>query len=149
MSDTFRAIQVSRDEDKKQSVDVVELTNDDLMEGDVTIAVEATTVNYKDGLAITGKSPVVRHWPMVPGIDLAGSVIESQSDEFKPGDKVLLIDDLIATGGTAEAGIKLIERLGGEVTLAQFLIDLPDLGGREKIEKMGVPVEVLCAFEGH
>ena len=48
MSDTFRAIQVSRDEDKNQSVDVVELTNDDLMEGDVTIAVEATTVNYKD-----------------------------------------------------------------------------------------------------
>ncbi len=90
MTDTFKAIQVSRDEEKKQSVDVVELTHDDLMEGDVTVAVEATTVNYKDGLAITGKSPVIRHWPMVPGIDLAGTVINSSSSEFSQGDKVLL-----------------------------------------------------------
>ena len=79
MSDTFKAIQISRDEEKKQSVDVVELTNDDLMDGDVTVAVKASTVNYKDGLAITGKSPVVRHWPMVPGIDLVGTVVESAS----------------------------------------------------------------------
>lgn len=90
MSETFKAIQVSRNEEKKQSVDIVELTNADLMDGDVTIDVEATTVNYKDGLAITGKSPVVRHWPMVPGIDLVGTVSESASDEFKAGDKVLL-----------------------------------------------------------
>jgi acrylyl-CoA reductase (NADPH) len=90
MADTFKAIQVSRDEEKKQSVNVVELTNDDLMEGDVTVAVEATTVNYKDGLAITGKSPVIRHWPMVPGIDLVGTVTESASSEFSAGDKVLL-----------------------------------------------------------
>lgn len=90
MADTFKAIQVSRDEEKKQSVNIVELTNDDLMEGDVTIAVEATTVNYKDGLAITGKSPVIRHWPMVPGIDLVGTVMESTSSEFSAGDKVLL-----------------------------------------------------------
>lgn len=90
MTDTFKAIQVSRDEEKKQSVNVVELTNNDLMEGDVTIAVEATTVNYKDGLAITGKGPVIRHWPMVPGIDLVGTVLESTSSEFSEGDKVLL-----------------------------------------------------------
>ncbi len=90
MADKFKAIQVSRDEEKKQSVNVVELTNDDLMEGDVTVAVEATTVNYKDGLAITGKSPVIRHWPMVPGIDLVGTVLESASSEFSAGDKVLL-----------------------------------------------------------
>lgn len=90
MADTFKAIQVSRDEEKKQSVNIVELTNDDLMEGDVTVAVEATTVNYKDGLAITGKSPVIRHWPMVPGIDLVGTVLESTSSEFSSGDKVLL-----------------------------------------------------------
>jgi acrylyl-CoA reductase (NADPH) len=90
MSDTFKAIQVSRNEEKKQSVDVVELTNDDLMEGNVTIEVEATTVNYKDGLAITGKSPVVRHWPMVPGIDLVGTVLETSSSEFSKGDQVLL-----------------------------------------------------------
>ncbi len=90
MADTFKAIQVSRNENKEQSVDLVELTRDDLMEGDVTVAVEASTVNYKDGLAISGKSPVIRHWPMVPGIDLAGTVVESQSSEFKEGDKVLL-----------------------------------------------------------
>ena len=90
MSESFRAILVSRDEEKKQSVDVVELTEEDLMEGDVTVRVEATTVNYKDGLAITGKSPVVRHWPMVPGIDLAGTVVQSESSSFKKGDKVLL-----------------------------------------------------------
>ena len=87
---SFKAIQISRDEEKKQSVDVVELTRDDLMDGDVTISVEATTINYKDGLAITGKSPVVRHWPMVPGIDLAGTVVESSSSDFKEGDAVLL-----------------------------------------------------------
>ncbi|MGI9363541.1 MAG: alcohol dehydrogenase catalytic domain-containing protein, partial [Rhizobiaceae bacterium] len=68
----FKAILISRDEDKKQSVTLTEIDDADLMEGDVTVAVEATTVNYKDGLAITGKSPVVRHWPMVPGIDFAG-----------------------------------------------------------------------------
>ena len=90
MAERFKAIQVSRNEKKEQSVNLVELTRDDLMEGDVTVAVEASTVNYKDGLAISGKSPVIRHWPMVPGIDLAGTVVESQSSEFKEGDKVLL-----------------------------------------------------------
>jgi len=90
MSTGFKAILVSRDEDKKQSVDIVELNDNDLMEGDVTIQVDATTINYKDGLAITGKGPVVRHWPMVPGIDLVGTVIKSESDDFSEGDSVLL-----------------------------------------------------------
>lgn len=86
----FKAILISRDEDKKQSVNVAEIDDADLMEGDVTVAVEATTVNYKDGLAITGKSPVVRHWPMVPGIDFAGKVIESSHSGFSAGDDVIL-----------------------------------------------------------
>ncbi|MFK7902083.1 MAG: MDR family oxidoreductase [Nitratireductor sp.] len=90
MSQKFKAIQVSRDEEKKQSVDVVELSEADLMDGDVTLNVEATTINYKDALAITGKGPVVRHWPMVPGIDLVGTVTSTQSNEFKAGDRVLL-----------------------------------------------------------
>ncbi len=90
MSDTFKAILVSRDAEKNQSVDVVELTNVDLMDGDVTIAVEATTVNYKDGLAITGKAPVVRRWPLVPGIDLAGTVTASDNPVWQPGDRVIL-----------------------------------------------------------
>jgi len=86
----FKAILISRDEDKKQSVEVTQLTEDDLMEGDVTVAVEATTVNYKDGLAISGKSPVVRHWPMVPGIDFAGKVVSSSHADFAEGDDVIL-----------------------------------------------------------
>ncbi len=90
MPHSFRAILVSRDEDRKQSVAITELNEADLMDGDVTIAVEATTVNYKDGLAITGKAPVVRHWPMVPGIDLAGTVTASSNADWKEGDKVIL-----------------------------------------------------------
>jgi acrylyl-CoA reductase (NADPH) len=90
MPDTFKAILVSRDADKKQSVDVVDLTEADLMEGDVTVAVEATTVNYKDGLALTGKAPVVRRWPLVPGIDFAGTVISSSHADWRKGDKVIL-----------------------------------------------------------
>ena len=90
MPETFKAILVSRDEDKKQSVAVTELTEADLMEGDVTVAVEATTVNYKDGLAITGKAPVVRRWPLVPGIDFAGTVLSSSHPDWKAGDRVIL-----------------------------------------------------------
>jgi len=90
MSTPFKAILISRDEEKKQSVDIVELNDDDLMDGDVTVAVEATTVNYKDGLAITGKSPVVRRWPMIPGIDFAGTVISSSHNDYDQGDKVIL-----------------------------------------------------------
>jgi acrylyl-CoA reductase (NADPH) len=90
MSETFKAILVTRDENKKQSVDIVEMNDHDLMDGDVTIKVEHTTVNYKDGLAITGKAPVIRRWPMIPGIDLAGTVISSQSAEWNTGDKVVL-----------------------------------------------------------
>ena len=90
MSRTFKAILVSRSEDRTQSVAISELSETDLMDGDVTVAVEATTVNYKDGLAITGKAPVVRRFPLVPGIDFAGTVISSTHPDWKPGDKVIL-----------------------------------------------------------
>lgn len=90
MTDRFQAVLISRDEDKNQSVDMVELTEDDLMEGDVTVAVEATTVNYKDGLAITGKAPIVRRFPLVPGIDFAGTVTRSSHPDWKEGDHVIL-----------------------------------------------------------
>ncbi|MCR5857904.1 MDR family oxidoreductase [Mesorhizobium sp. J428] len=90
MTDRFKAILISRDEEKRQSVAVTELTEADLMDGDVTIAVEASTVNYKDGLAITGKSPVVRRFPLVPGIDFAGTVLSSSHPDWKAGDKVIL-----------------------------------------------------------
>jgi len=90
MQEPFRAVVISRDEDKNQSVDIRELTLDDLMDGDVVVEVAATTVNYKDSLAITGKAPIIRHWPLVPGIDCAGTVVESQNDAFKPGDRIIL-----------------------------------------------------------
>jgi acrylyl-CoA reductase (NADPH) len=90
MPDTFKAIMISRDADKKQSVDVVELGEADLMEGDVTVRVEASTVNYKDGLAITGRAPVVRRWPLVPGIDFAGTVLSSSHADWRAGDRVIL-----------------------------------------------------------
>ena len=89
--DKFRAVLITRDEaTKQQSVALTELRLADLMEGDVDIRVEHSTVNYKDGLAITGKLPVVRRWPMIPGVDLAGTVIASRTGEWKAGDKVLL-----------------------------------------------------------
>ena len=90
MSEIFKAILVSRDADKKQSVEIVDLSEADLMEGDVTVAVEATTVNYKDGLAITGKAPVIRRWPLVPGIDFAGTVLSSSHADWRKGDRVIL-----------------------------------------------------------
>ncbi|MGX5846085.1 acrylyl-CoA reductase (NADPH) [Mesorhizobium sp. PL10] len=90
MSETFKALLVSRDAEKKQSVEIVDFTEADLMEGDVTVAVEATTVNYKDGLAISGKAPVIRRWPLVPGIDFAGTVLSSSHADWRKGDKVIL-----------------------------------------------------------
>jgi acrylyl-CoA reductase (NADPH) len=90
MSDAFRAILVSRDEERKQSVAVTELTEADLMDGDVTVAIDATTVNYKDGLAITGLAPVIRRFPLVPGIDFAGTVLSSTHADWREGDRVIL-----------------------------------------------------------
>ena len=81
-------------------------------------------------------------------LEYGSATIAVHDDAIEAGEKVLLIDDLIATGGTAEAGIKLVERLGAQVTDASFIIDLPDLGGRERIEKMGVHTTILCEFEG-
>lgn len=74
--------------------------------------------------------------------------MEMHSDALRPGDRVLLVDDLIATGGTAEAAVKLLRELGAEVVAACFVIDLPDLGGRARLEAMGVPVRTLIAFDG-
>ncbi len=90
MPETFKALVVDRDAEKKQFVEVRELQLADLMEGDVVVRVTHSTVNYKDGLAITGKLPVVRRWPMIPGIDFCGEVVTSECPDFKPGDQVIL-----------------------------------------------------------
>jgi acrylyl-CoA reductase (NADPH) len=89
MTDRFRAILITKESDA-QKAELTELGLDDLMDGDVVVAVSHSTVNYKDGLAITGRVPVVRRFPMIPGIDLAGVVEDSSSDAFKIGDKVLI-----------------------------------------------------------
>ena len=77
------------------------------------------------------------------------AIVEIHDDALQPGERVLMVDDLLATGGTAEAGIKLIERLGAVVTGCAFIIDLPELGGRAKLEKLGMDVHALCAYDGH
>ena len=74
--------------------------------------------------------------------------MEIHDDAIAAGERILLVDDLLATGGTAEAGISLIERLGGEIVSCSFIIDLPALGGRQKLEAMGMDVQILCEFDG-
>ncbi|WP_417768296.1 adenine phosphoribosyltransferase [Stappia sp.] len=75
--------------------------------------------------------------------------MEMHKDAITPGEKVILVDDLIATGGTAEAATKLLHQMGAVVVAACFIVDLPDLGGRKRIEDLGVPVRTLVDFPGH
>ncbi len=81
-------------------------------------------------------------------LEYGEAVMEIHQDALQPGERVLIVDDLLATGGTAEAGIKLVERLGASVVACAFVIDLPDLGGRKLLEGMGMSVHALTAFEG-
>ena len=85
----FKAFVITR-ADKGQALAWSELGEADLMDGDVTVRISHSTINYKDGLALTGKLPVVRRWPMIPGIDLAGTVEASGNPAFRPGDAVVL-----------------------------------------------------------
>ncbi len=82
-------------------------------------------------------------------LEYGEAVVEVHDDALLPGETVLIVDDLLATGGTAEAGIRLVERLGGKIVGCAFVVDLPDLGGRKRLEAMGMEVHALCAFEGH
>jgi adenine phosphoribosyltransferase len=75
--------------------------------------------------------------------------LELHTDAIERGEYVLLVDDLIATGGTAEAALRLIGIAGGSVVGCAFVVDLPDLGGRERLERLGYPVLALCEFSGH
>src|SRR5262249_34224043 len=75
--------------------------------------------------------------------------MEMHADAVQPGEKVILVDDLIATGGTAEGAVKLLRQSGANVVAACFIIDLPDLGGAAKLRDMDVAVRTLMAFEGH
>jgi adenine phosphoribosyltransferase len=95
-----------------------------------------------------GKLPgktIGQNYSLEYGID----TIEIHADAIRVGEKVLLIDDLIATGGTASAAVELIRRSGGEIVAAAFVINLPDLGGTERLRREGVEVHTLVDFEGH
>ncbi|QND53815.1 adenine phosphoribosyltransferase [Phyllobacterium sp. 628] len=75
--------------------------------------------------------------------------MEMHRDAIIPGEKVILVDDLIATGGTAEGAVKLLQQMGADIVGACFIIDLPELGGRKKLEALGVNVRTLISFDGH
>ena len=81
-------------------------------------------------------------------LEYGSDEVEIHTDSFEPGQKVLIVDDLIATGGTACAAVQLVRQAGAEIVGASFVIDLPDLGGREKLAAMDVPVRTLIGFEG-
>ena len=87
---SFPALLLSKEEGKDQQLNLVELQEDDLMEGDAIVSVACSTLNYKDALALTGKGPVVRRWPMIPGIDFAGVVERCDADGLQAGDQVVL-----------------------------------------------------------
>lgn len=81
-------------------------------------------------------------------LEYGQDTMELHDDALEKGERVLVVDDLIATGGTCEASVKLIRRAGASIVAAAFVIDLPALGGRERIEALDVPVHTLCHFEG-
>jgi adenine phosphoribosyltransferase len=95
-----------------------------------------------------GKLPwktIGQEYSLEYGVD----AIEIHEDAIRKGERILIIDDLIATGGTAEAAVKLVRRSGGEIVGAAFIIDLPELGGAKRLEALGVVSHALMAFEGH
>ncbi len=115
---SFKAIVIEK-ADKGQTVGLKTFDDNDLMDGDVTVAPEWSTLNYKDGLAVTGKAPVVRRFPMIPGIDFAGTVETSTNPKWKPGDKVIL--NGWGTGETHLGGYAERARVKGD-----WLVRLPE-----------------------
>lgn len=115
--DRFNALLASKT-DAGTTIAWTELGQSDLMEGDVVIRVSHTTINYKDGLALTGKAPIIRKWPLIPGIDFAGSVISSSHPEFKAGDAVVL--NGWGVGETHHGGYSQLARVKGD-----WLVKLP------------------------
>jgi len=115
----FKALVLNKSPDG-QRAEWMDLTDADLMSGDVLVRVSHSTINYKDGLALTGKSPVVRRWPMVPGIDFAGTVESSTHPDFKPGDNVIL--NGWGAGETHFGGYAQFARVSGD-----WLVERPSV----------------------
>lgn len=141
----FKAILLNKT-DVGTEAKVSGLEESQLPEGDVTVRVDYSTINYKDGLAITGKSPVVRKWPMVPGIDLAGTVEASTHADWKPGDKVVL--NGWGVGEVHWGGLAQKARLKGE-----WLVPLPGAFSTKQAMSIGTAgyTAALCvvALERH
>jgi acrylyl-CoA reductase (NADPH) len=112
----FKALRIVKDGDK-QRAEFATLTMDDLMPGDVTVQVKHSSVNYKDGLAVTGKAPIIRQFPLIPGIDLAGTVIDSQHPRWKAGDHVVMGG--WGMGENHHGGYAEVARLKGDWLVAQ------------------------------
>jgi len=118
MSEKFKAYQIGKGDDG-QRCQLLELDDSDLMDGDVTVRVEYTTLNYKDGLALTGRSPIIRKFPLIPGIDFSGEVTASGHADFKPGDKVIL--NGFGVGEDHNGGYAQKARVSGD-----WLVPVPD-----------------------
>ncbi|MBS0409363.1 MAG: oxidoreductase [Proteobacteria bacterium] len=140
MTDTFRAIRLSKTEGG-QTAQILDLTDADLMEGDVTVRVDHSTVNFKDGLALTGKSPVVRVWPLIPGIDFAGTVERSANPAFRPGERVVL--NGWGVGETHHGGYAQKARVRGD-----WLVKLPDAISNARAMAIGTAgyTAMLCVL---
>jgi acrylyl-CoA reductase (NADPH) len=143
--DKFKAL-VATKSDNGQRVDWAELRPDDLMDGDVLVRVTHTTINYKDGLAITGRAPIVRRWPLIPGIDLAGTVETSSHAEFNPGDKVVL--NGWGIGETHHGGYAELARVKGD-----WLVPLPQAFSTSQAMAIGTAgytaMLAVLALEAH
>ena len=118
MTDSFRALRVHKT-DAGQETQIEAITLADLMDGDVVVRVEYSTVNYKDGLAVTGRAPIIRTWPLIPGIDFAGVVETSSHAGFRPGDRVVLNGWGVGEGH--HGGYAQRARIKGD-----WLVKLPD-----------------------
>ena len=145
MPNEYQGYQINKTE-AGQSCELKQLSDDDLMEGDVTVQVEYSTLSYKDGLALTGKAPVVRTFPMTPGIDFCGSVTSSLNSRFKVGDMVIL--NGFGVGEVHSGGYAQKARVNGD-----WLVPLPE--GIDSRQAMAIGTAgytaMLCvlALENH
>ncbi|MEM7095795.1 MAG: MDR family oxidoreductase [Actinomycetota bacterium] len=143
---TFNALVLHRDEDKKVTAGIEELTDDRLPEGDVIVDVEYSSLNYKDGMILQGIGGLVRDYPHVPGIDMAGTVASSESSDFSPGDRVVLtgwrVGEVHWGGYSQRARVK-----------SDWLVKLPEIVSNREAMAIGTAgftaMEALLALEDH